>query len=126
MSAHWLEELSARAHAAIAPEGVIQRQGDQTPTVLKTLKPIVAATPGEDFLNELRNDRDWAGTRKVGKRIGLHPQTVRNKIKFEGLPARKVGHRWECFLPAVADWLERIPAAMGTVKVPRKNGRSSP
>jgi hypothetical protein len=66
--------------------------------------------------DQLRSTKGWLSIGKLSKLVEAHPQTVRNWILCNGLPAHKFHGRWKVYGPAVADWLEtgldmRAPSA---------------
>jgi excisionase family DNA binding protein len=69
--------------------------------------PVKLAWLPEELLPDLLRqlaDEEPVGIERLAEFLGIHRDTVTMLIKSQGLPAKKVGGKWEAYLTLVKLW----------------------
>lgn len=96
-----LERLESQMFADVVRvglSGVLKQQS--------TMRPSELCTKSMDLFDQLKSTKGWISVSRVAGLVYAHPQTVRNWISHEGLPAQKFRGRWKIYGPSAAEWLE--------------------
>lgn len=58
------------------------------------------------------NQECWVGIEEVAKYLDMKPDTIRNWVKNNGMPAKKIGRRWKFKLSEVDEWVKSGKSAI--------------